>query len=243
MISYPELGKIGRLGNHLFQMAATIGVALDHGDSWGFPRWEHEREFPISGCFHASVPEGPEYREKRFAYDPIPYQPGLRLHGYFQSEKYFERHSEVVRKLFTPRGVPPKSDFGHVASLQVRRGDYLPIQDRHPILSMDYYEKAMEVLQAQGIKKFIVLSDDLEWCRVNFTQPGVAVVPPMDPIAQFKLTLACRHHVMANSTFSWWTAWLDPDPGKIVIAPRQWFGPTHACFKTTDLYARNWWVM
>lgn len=243
MIVYPELGKHGRLGNHLFQMAATIGVALDHGDTWGFPIWPHETDFPIGGCFHDKIPEGPEYEERRFSFDPIPYQPELRLRGFFQSEKYFEKHAETIREFFTPKGMPPRADYSGIASLQVRRGDYLKCPERHPVLSMEYYRDAMGFMRGKGVKRFLVFSDDIAWCRRAFSEPGVEVIPPMTPMDQFRVSLACHHHIMANSTFSWWTAWLDPNPAKIVIAPEGWFGPDLAHYETGDLYAPGWVIL
>jgi hypothetical protein len=243
MISYPDLGKLGRLGNHLFQIAATIGVALDNGDEWGFPRWVHENRFPMAGRFHDSIPGGPVYKETRFAYDPIPYRPDLRLHGYFQSERYFGRHAETVRRHLTPHGVPPRDSFRGIASVQVRRGDYLSFPQHHPVLPMDYYTEAIARLRAEGTRRFLVFSDDLGWCRANFCGEGVEVIGPMDPLDQFATTIACDHHIMANSTFSWWSAWLDPSPHKRVIAPRRWFGPGYAHYQTSDLYPAGWSVI
>lgn len=245
MIAYPDLGKLGRLGNHLFQIAATVGAALDHGDIYGFPRWQYEGAFPISGlgCFYDLLPAGPVYREKRFAYDQIPYEPNLRLYGFFQSERYFKRHADFIRKLLTPPGVPTRDGYDGVASLQVRRGDYFNFPDHHPILPMGYYRSAQDYLRTKGVKKFLVMSDDLAWCRDHFTASDEQVILPLDPIDQFRLTLACEHHIMANSTFSWWTAWLDPNPEKVVIAPKLWFGPGYAHYGTEDLYAKGWVVL
>lgn len=242
MISYPELGKLGRLGNHLFQIAATMGLALDHGEEYGFPRWQYEKEFSLQGCFHEILPAGPEYKEPRFRYDPIPYKPGLRLHGFFQSEKYFRVHSEEVRKALTPlaRVAPLRG----VASLHVRRGDYLQLPDKHPVLPFSWHQVAMGLLRAHGVRDFLVFSDDLEWCRAQKWAPGVRVIGDMGPIEQLALTIACEHHILANSTFSWWGAWLDRKPGKMVVAPSDWFGPkVREEFDTADLFPSGWMVV
>lgn len=242
MTSYPNLGKVGRLGNHLFQIAATMGLALDHGEEYAFPKWQYEKDFHLSGCFHKDLPPGPEYSERRFCYDPIPYSPGLRLHGFFQSEKYFRAHSDVVRQALTPLpcGVP----FKGVASVHVRRGDYLKLPEKHPVLPMSWHQVAMGLLRARGVMDFLVFSDDLEWCRAQKWGPGVRVIGDMGPIEQLALTIACEHHVLANSTFSWWGAWLDPRPGKVVIAPADWFGPKfRGEFDTADLFPKGWIVV
>lgn len=243
VITFPELGVATRLGNHLFQMAATITTAMDHGEDYGFPRWVHEKDFPLSGCFLDALPSGPEYREPAFSYDPIPYQPNLRLYGYFQSEKYFVNHADFIRKSFTPLVMTQKKDYRDTASLQIRRGNYLLLPDHHPIIPLAFYEKAVEMILKHGIRKIIVFSDDLDWCRKVFTRQPYEVIPEMKPIDQLALTIACRHHIMANSTFSWWGAWLDPNPNKIVIAPKLWFGPGYAHYDTKDLLPTDWIVM
>lgn len=241
MISFPTLGVIGRLGNHLFQIAATIGLALDHHESFGFLRWKHEGQFELADCFHRELPSGNDYWEPHFHYDPIPYERGLRLHGFFQSEKYFGAHKGEIRRLLSPKRVRPK--LRGVASVQVRRGDYLQLPENHPVLSSDYYGEAVSRLMAHGISKFLVFSDDLQWCREHFNSPPFDVISDMSDIGQFELSLSCEHHVMANSTFSWWTAWLDPNPEKIVIAPKKWFGPGYAHFDTKDLIPSSWIVL
>lgn len=239
MVSFPGLGKIGRLGNHLFQIAATMGLALDHGVRYHFPRWEHEEDFPNADGFCLEIPTGPRYEEPNFHYDPIPFQPNLQLSGYFQSELYFGRHKDEIRRALTPRGECAR--MPGAASVHVRRGDYLLLPDHHPILPMDYYEKAMEILRGTGVLKFLVFSDDLPWCREHFPKHrDVIVIPDLPAVAQLALTIACGHHVMANSTFSWWGAWLNPDPGKTVIAPSLWFGPGYAHYSTRDLIPPDW---
>jgi hypothetical protein len=157
MINFPRLGRLGRLGNQLFQIAATIGMALDHEDRYGFPRWEYERAFTLEGCFYDSLPEGPLYREPRFCYDPIPYAPFLQLEGVFQSEKYFIRHADYVRRVLTPLGWSPRDDVKRTASLHVRRGDYLQLQEKHPLVPMSWYDRAIELLRNEGVQEFLGL--------------------------------------------------------------------------------------
>lgn len=240
MITFPELGIATRLGNHLFQMAATISLALENGETYGFPRWVHEGDFPVPACFHDRLPEGPDYREPAFSYTPIPYRPGLRLHGYFQSERYFKNYEDLIRQLFTPLRMPSRAQFADTASLQVRREGYLLLPNHHPVLPMDYYDRAVDYLHGKGIRKFLVFSDDLDWCRTHFTKPYFTVIPDMKAIDQFAWTISCKHHIMANSTFSWWSAWLNPNPDKIVVAPNLWFGPGYAHYDTKDLLPSGW---
>ena len=214
MISFPRLGTMGRLGNQLFQIAATIGVARDRDDEYGFPRWPYEGAFGLNGCFYDVLPDGPVYSEPNFHYDPIPYVPNLALQGFFQSERYFAAHGDHVRRVLTPLGAEESAEWGRTASIQVRRGDYVYLQRKHPLVPMVFYEKAMELLRSQGTRKFLVFSDDLQWCRAQTWPPDVTVIADLGVRDQFLLTMACEHHILANSTFSWWTAWLDRKPDK-----------------------------
>lgn len=247
MITYPELGKVGRLGNHLFQIAATIGCALDNGEEYGFPHWEYEKDFPLSGCFKDQLPDGPDYYQPRFQFDPIPYYPGLRLHGFFQSEQYFLTHESKIRKALTPlKAVSSNGLVEHragVASVHVRRGDYLQLQDKHPIQDMDYYKKAISKARDLGVKEFLVFSDDLSWCRAQDWGASCKVIDDMGAIDQLAQTIQCEHHILANSSFSWWGAWLAPKPTQVIIAPSKWFGVAHhAVFNTKDLFPAHWMV-
>lgn len=219
-------------------------MALDNEDQFGFPRWAYEKDFPGLKGFYDAIWKGHEYNEPRFAYDPIPHAKDLRLYGFFQSEKYFEKHSAVVRAALTPRVDTVPERLAGMVSVHVRRGDYLGLQEKHPIVPMEYYQRAMDFIRTKGAYKFLVFSDDLPWCRAQQWGPGVAVIEDMDSIPQLALTIACEHHIMANSTFSWWGSWLDPRPEKTVIAPAKWFGETHQEeFPTKDLFPARWIVI
>lgn len=243
MITFPELGQWGRLGNQLFQMAATISLAMENGESYGFPRWEYEEEFAISNCFHDQLPEGPEYREVRFAWDPISYRPSLRLCGYFQSQQYFSKFAPLIRRLLSPRVTRSRTKYLGIASVHVRRRDYLDKPDCHPPQPVSYYERAGKILQKAGIKEFIVFSDDPAWCRDNLTSKRVnwRMATHGNEVAHLAEMSACEAHVIANSSFSWWGAWLNPSILKKVIVPKNWFGPTlDPTHSTRDLIPPTW---
>jgi hypothetical protein len=243
MIAFPELGKWGRLGNQLFQMAATISLAMENGESYGFPRWAYEEKFAISNCFHDQLPEGPEYRETRFAWDPISHQPGLRLYGFFQSQQYFGKFAPLIRRLLSPRITLSRTKYLGIASVHVRRGDYLDKPDCHPPLSVAYYDKAEEILRRSGISEFIVFSDDPMWCRRTLLpdRRGWRMAKHGNEIAHLAEMSACEAHIIANSSFSWWGAWLNPSALKRVIAPKKWFGPTlDPTHPTRDLIPPTW---
>lgn len=246
MITFPELGRWGRLGNQLFQMAATMALAMEHGEVYAFPRWDYEGRFGISGCFYDRPPGGGvEYRERRFAWDPVPYRPGLRLYGYFQSEKYFGKFSPLIRRLLTPRLTVARTKYLGIASVHVRRGDYLEKADCHPPCGVDYYLRAEAECRRRGIAEFVVFSDDRAWCREHLAgRRGWRMAAPADEVVHLSEMAACEAHVIANSSFSWWGAWLDPRAEKLVVAPKEWFGPTLApTHPTRDLIPPKWRVL
>ncbi len=224
MISFPELGRHGRLCNQLFQIAAVIALARDNSDDYGFPAWKYESQFVISGCFGRPLLNGPVHREPKFSYTPIPYQTNLRLVGYFQSEKYFGKHAGFIQEQLSPNGVSGWAE--NVASLHVRRDDYIGMGHHHHNLTMEYYRKAIKILQEeQGVTEFRVFSDDLPWCRETFTESHFKVAADEPDYVHLAAIASCAHHIIANSTYSWWGAWLCRNPGKVVIAPDPWFGP------------------
>jgi hypothetical protein len=224
-------------------MAATISLAMENGEPYGFPRWAYEGKFAISNCFHDQLLSGPEYRERRFAWDPIPHQHNLHLYGFFQSQQYFGKFAPLIRRLLRPRITLSRSKYLGIASVHVRRGDYLDKPDCHPPLPVEYYEEAAKRLQRSNIQEFIVFSDDPAWCRDNLIpgRRGWRMASHGNEVVHLSEMSACEAHIIANSSFSWWGAWLDPNTMKKVIAPKQWFGPTlDPTHPTRDLIPATW---
>jgi hypothetical protein len=242
VISFPALGRMGRLGNQLFQIATTLSVAMEHGESYGFPlRWAYKNVFPFSGCFYEELPAGPLYDCPPYLpYTPIPYEPGLRLNGFFQSEKYFIKNCQRIRAMLTPLSARPNL-FSDTASIHVRRGDYLKTPECWPVQTESYYFTAIEFLSSR-VSKFFVFSDDPAWCRTVFRGDRFTICSGSEHEDLAKMA-SCAHHIIANSTFSWWGAWLNPSPSKTVIAPRVWFGPAMTKYTTKDLFPEGWIVL
>jgi len=220
MVTFGELGKYGRMGNALFQLSAAIGYAKKHNTEYLFPRWNESVYFNIAPeHFPSFFRYQNKYEEKNFWHEEIPFIPNVSLHGYFQSEKYFTHCKDEIKALLMPKQMPQSLDC---CSVHVRRGDYVKLADFHTNLGMDYYFKAMEQIPNA---KFLIVFDDPGWCHQHFTGNDFTIKGPGSAIDDFKTLISCTHNIIANSSFSWWGAYLNKNPNKIVVSPKNWFGP------------------
>ena len=160
------------------------------------------------------------------------------LHGYWQSERYFAALADTLREeleIVTPPDARNAEMAVRIAatagavSLHVRRGDYLALA-AHGVCSAAYYRAALDrVAAAAGIAPTVfVFSDDPDWARDNLALPCERVIVDFNgaetDYEDLRLMSECRHNVIANSSFSWWGAWLNRNPGKVVAGPARWFG-------------------
>ena len=172
----------------------------------------------------------------------------IYLDGFWQSPKYFESSSKIIRKELKLKTAPPEPNRewlhqikrAKAVSVHVRRGDYLLSNDRWTC-SKGYYDKAMQFIRSHiGDAHFFIFSDDSGWCRDNFSSPDVTVVydgSDRNAVDDLDLMAACHHHIIANSSFSWWGAWLADSPDQIVIAPEYWV----VGIRTTDDFVSERW--
>lgn len=234
--TFAKLGNYGRLGNQLFQIAATIGYALKNNDRFIFPRWQYEPFFNLHGCF-GPVNIQNEYSEPRYQYDEIPYKPNCNLFGYFQSPKYFSHCDNFIRQILSPSfsKMPRKAD---TVSLHVRRGDYIKYPNHHPMLTQEWYENALSQVPHT---KVLVFSDDMNWCKRTFRGNKFEFVEGNSECVDLHIQSICEHNIIANSSFSWWAAYLNDNPNKIVIGPKNWFGPAlNQTHLISDLIPETW---
>ena len=197
-------------------------------------------------------------REASFAYDhrietlTLP----VYLDGYWQSEKYFAQLAPVLRREFTLKDSLDKANRemmhkieragARAVSLHVRRGDYVSnphTAQHHGVCTLDYYRSAVERISRQiANPHFFVFSDDPAWVQANLEVPHATTLVQVNDAdhGMFDLALmkTCGHHIIANSSFSWWGAWLNPSPEKIVIAPQRWFRESTS--DTRDLLPSAW---
>lgn len=194
--------------------------------------------------------------EKCFSFSPNILSLGtdVYLKGYWQSYKYFEDIRGVLLADLVPtlpftlldQNIAEKISKCASVSIHVRRGDYVTLAsaaNTHGTCSLEYYQSAVNLLQSR-IKgaTFFVFSDDPEWTAANlhFDAPTV-YVDHNDASTAFqdlRLMSICEHQIIANSSFSWWGAWLNQNPSKMVVAPKRWFANLPDV--TSDLYPADW---
>lgn len=193
-----------------------------------------------------------------FSYDPLIYNgpDNATYQGYFNSEKYFSQHSLEIRQIFTPHSGCLNSEGLELArqiksqanpvSVHVRRGDYLTNPEArrwHGEIAQTYYRQALKIIMEKHPNPHLfIFSDEPSWClkNLNLSQP-TTVVFGQSAVSDLLLMSMCRHHIIANSTFSWWGAWLNAQPDKIVIAPAQWLAKRN--LKNSDLFPKDWIII
>lgn len=202
----------------------------------------------------------PIYAEPHFHYDPgfERLQGGRYLVGGWQSPRYFEQIRDIILDDFSFRGTLSEgaakiataiTDAACPVAVHVRRGDFVDnprILSRHGICGRDYYESGMKLIQnAHPECRFFVFSDDIDRVRGEFACfDKLVFVDGNSQEEDLHLMASCRHNIIANSTFSWWAAWLNRHQHKMVVAPRQWFGPEMMVrHNTTDLFPSDWRIV
>lgn len=255
MISFNMLGNYGHLGNQMFQYATTLAVSKKLGTEACCPingqsnARSHIRDcFKLGGVLDGYNRSENVYREPKFTYDETIFNldPSIdwELFGYFQTEKYFKEYREDVLREFTFKDeimeeslnrLQPVSGL-HTTSLHVRRTDYLLYPDIHTNLDGSYWQKAIDTL---GCECIIVFSDDIEWCKTMFVGDQYVFSSSKNPYVDLCMMSQCNQHIMANSSFSWWAAWIS---GNKAVAPKDWFGPKSE-YDCSDLYCDEWVVL
>lgn len=247
MISFNRLGSMGRIGNQMFQYASLRGIAANNGYSIAIPPSpamdqyrDHQmrRIFRLNSDIRQDRTTFISVSERGFGFDDGLFNncpDNVDLVGYLQTQKYFMHIREELLKDFTFRRNYDKP-FEEYVSVHVRRTDYVGQPEYHPVCEADYYYNAYDVVGDS--LPIVVFSDDIEWCRNNIK----ADLYMEETTAEQDLFLMskARHNIIANSSFSWWGAWLNQNDEKIVICPKQWFGPAYAHYNMNDLRPEEW---
>jgi hypothetical protein len=169
------------------------------------------------------------------------------LGGYYQSEKYFEHCQQDIRSLFTfktnvieeAETKLPKVN-SELVSIHIRVGDYIGLQNYHPVCDAGYYSSAIKNFLDKDYY-FLIFSDNIEYSK-NIFQESENIIYFEGNTQEVDMCLMsmCDHNIIANSSFSWWAAWLNNNQNKKVVAPKKWFGPAYYFHNTKDLYIKNW---
>lgn len=267
MITFPILGNAGRLGNQLWQIASTLGIAHALEDDVSFPPWAYQPFFSVPGELFTNLSGRPAYET------PLAEHMHPAARTYLQDYNLFRGIDPQVREYLAPSPVARKelaqekyNDFftleRPILSVHVRRGDNVPGQDPgtpdkaqyHPLRPMSYYRDAIALFpQAESIAIF---SDDIPWCRKNFAdldayyfegvarpkehEPAYHTAPVLDWIDLFLMAEA-ELHICSNSTYSWWGAFLSNDPSPVVPSP--WFGPKLRYIDASLMIPTTWRVL
>lgn len=233
-------------GNHLFMIASTIGIAIDNGYKYGF-RYQFE-------CFKNPLPvcteNFPEYRVP-WGFFKVNPPPNRALYGYMQSERYFKHCPKIIRYYFEMKEIwellkTDNADLAYEYSyfipenaiiLHVRRGDYEG-ESHHAVLTREYYDKALQEMDGGPV---FVFSDEPHKATELFdNSKQFTYVQGNSEYVDFWLMRQGKKHIIANSTFSWWPAWLN---GEKVIAPSRWFEGSCRRLETKDLYPESWQII
>tara|TARA_B100000945_G_scaffold299860_1_gene280910 strand:- start:1027 stop:1824 length:798 start_codon:yes stop_codon:yes gene_type:complete len=262
MISFNSLGNLGRLANQMFQYASLKGIAIHRGFDFVIPPQSKFGEvdpmvrndplslysaFDIGQKVNQGLYPHSMLYERMHTFDEELFNQcpdNVDLFGYFQTEKYFKHIEDDIKKDFsfskelndTCEDVINNLGGEDTISLHIRRTDYVH-NPNHPVQPIEYYQSALDKLPKDI--PVIVFSDDPEWCENNdaFEDDRFAIsnnAPDLD----LCLMTHCKYHIIANSSFSWWGAWL-ADSEKI-IAPKNWFGATCTNKSVDDMSFGDW---
>lgn len=265
MLAFNHLGKLGRLGNQMFQYASLRGIARNRGYDFCIPN--HNQVFQDPYGFQLRIElfypfemvnvrannikildrgYAPVVEEKHFHFDKDLFNmcpDEVSLAGFFQSEKYFKNIENEIREdfQFKEQILTPCtemiSDLKDSISLHIRRTDYLQ-NPNHTALDLDYYKKALSHFNDSS--PVLIFSDDPEWCKEQelFDDDRFMISDSGDQYIDLCLMSLCKYHIIANSSFSWWGAWLSGSDN--VIAPNTWFGEGNQDKDTKDLIPDRW---
>jgi hypothetical protein len=177
------------------------------------------------------------------------------IKGYFQSEKYFKEYEKEIRANFAFKDAPKGNNLEmlkmiqntpNAVSVHIRRGDFVgnPI---HPVQNEYFFKEAVSILQSKIPNLHLFLfSNDMPWVQENlqFEVPFtlVNINNEENGFEDMRLMSACEHHIIANSSFSWWGAWLNPNPNKVVIAPAKWVDSQAKYYQRLDDIIPEGWI-
>ena len=262
----------GGLANMLFQIATMKSLAKDNDSDVSFPNFfdninalnldtfhnpkiNYAQEYVnIFKNFKINTENNINIKENisvPFCYVDLEYKNNANYDGFFQCEKFFKHNRNLILDLYEPNDIIKEyiiNKYSEIIKLEtcaihVRRGDYLKLQNVHVVQNLEYFNSAIDKIGK--VDKYIVFSDDIEWCKNNFIgEDFIFISEDKDYIELFLMSM-CSHQIISNSSFSWWGAWLNKNENKKVIGPLKWFNENSEWLKTiktnvNDIIPENW---
>ena len=193
-----------------------------------------------------------KYKKRIIGFDPtiLLLKDNVTLRGYFQSEKYFKNIESIIRDEFSFRNINNEIQIetlkqeileNNSVSIHVRRGDYLKSKIHFDLCKTN---SIMYIQDKVNNPKFFVFSDDIEWCKSNQILAECKFVEiessKENPIVDLYMMSLCKHNIIANSSFSWWAAWLNSFENKVVTAPNKWFTNYKQTSVMKDILPKEW---
>ena len=266
MLSFNNLGNLGRLANQMFQYASLKGVARNRGYDFSIPPQQvfgqhdtlvRSSELNIYNVFdniknnNIQVARNPVLQERMHEFDEELFRScpdNVDFFGYYQSPKYFEQIKDEIKNDFRfsdevesiCNEMYESINGKEIVSLHIRRTDYI-VNNNHPLQPMSYYEKALKLFDKNV--QILVFSDDPTWCQEQelFADDSIMISEGNDADVDMCLMSKCNYHIIANSSFSWWGAWLGNS--EKVVAPSNWFADSCADKSVKDMVFGDWtWV-
>lgn len=265
IVTFSQLTRHGGVGNQLFQLAALVSYGARTGREVVVPPAAGSTSIydVLVGPFRVSdlrVPGLKEHKYNEMPFQPIPLydEPILELWGHYQALDYID--PSVVLPLFRFReewfsesrrryGLPTERS---TCSIHIRRGDYVKHSDVYLLLGPNYYREALQVVESrESVDEYYVFSDEIGTARellapfaggraFTFVEPLPGSTPEATVLHDLHLMTLCRHHIVANSTLSWWGAWLGRQTRGVTVAPRQIFAPRSTVAPHDRLYPCTW---
>lgn len=250
----------GGLGNLLFQISTGYSKSIDEDrkhivDTSSYYGGHKPLHFYLDNIlrkikFSDVKIDSEIYNETTHTFSKIPkIKSNQRLNGYFQSEKYFKHNREQIIELFSPTEINLQKIYSlygellneETCSIHVRRGDYVNLQNHHPLQSIDYFKNSIDYIGKDMV--YLIFSDDIGYCEENFhfIEKKVFVKNLLD-YEEIYLMSMCKNNIISNSSFSWWGAWINKN-NNIVISPKKWFGPALSVLDPKDIYCENWVIL
>jgi hypothetical protein len=259
----------GGLGNQIFQIFATISYAFDHDINFSF-MWNNKSNggrstYWINFFVHlqpylvASLPLSIRYIEPCFSYRQLPQShANMVFDGYFQSEKYFKNHYDKIcdlirledmKQVVKEKAVSLCLPLENTVSIHFRRGDYKNLTHFHPLMDQSFYLPALSAV-SNKVKNVLYFCEEEDVIDVNkmvvdlqhiFSELSFTLCPvTLCDWEQLLLMSLCTHNIIANSSFSWWGAYFNSNPDKIIVRPSLWFNSKD--MDTSDLCPPSWIV-